>query len=49
MGAKSVVGATHQASNTLYRARVVGLSHEAALQACQKIGKCIVLSPDAQS
>jgi hypothetical protein len=44
---------TKQASNTLYRARVTGLSREAAVQACEKMGKghssgCIVLSPDAQ-
>ena len=48
MGAKTVVGSTQKANSTLYRARIVGLSHEAAMQACQKIGKCIVLSPDAQ-
>ncbi len=51
--AHSVVGTTKQATNTLYRARVTGLSREAAVQACDKIGKgrggCIVLSPDAQS
>jgi len=48
LGAKTAIGTTHQATGTLYRARIVGLTHEAALQACQKIGKCIVLSPDAQ-
>ena len=52
LGSKPVVGSVKQGSNTLYRARVVGLSHDAALQACQKLNKsagCIVLSPDAQS
>ncbi len=48
LGAKTQVGATQKPTGTLYRARIVGLSHEAAMQACQKIGKCIVLSPDAQ-
>ena len=42
-----------QASGTLYRARVGGLSRESAVQACEKLargrGNCIVLSPDAQS
>ena len=52
LGSKPVVGSIKQGGNTLYRARLVGLSHDAALQACQKLGKsagCIVLSPDAQS
>jgi cell division protein FtsN len=53
ISARSAVGMTKQASNTLYRARVTGLSREAAVQACEKMGKghssgCIVLSPDAQ-
>lgn len=47
------VGTTKQASATLYRARVTGLSRDSAVQACEKISKarssCIVLSPDAQS
>jgi cell division septation protein DedD len=52
LGSKAMVGSVKQGSATLYRARLVGLSHDAALQACQKLGKsssCIVLSPDAQS
>ena len=52
LGSKPMVGSVKQGGNTLYRARLVGLSHDAALQACQKLGKsagCIVLSPDAQS
>ena len=47
------IGTVHQAKATLYRARLVGLSHEAAVQACQKLAHghsgCIVLSPEAQS
>jgi cell division protein FtsN len=52
ISARSTIGTTKLASNTLYRARVTGLSREAAVQACEKMGKgqsnCIVLSPDAQ-
>ncbi len=50
ISARSSVGATKQASNTLYRARVIGLSRDSAVQACDKMGgrTCIVLSPDAQ-
>lgn len=52
LGARPMVGQTRQASTTLYRARVIGLTHESAVQACEKLGKsgsnCIVLSPDAQ-
>ncbi len=51
--AHSAIGTVKQGSGTLYRARLVGMSREAAVQACEKIGKshssCIVLSPDAQS
>ena len=47
------VGMVHQAHATLWRARLTGLSHEAAVQACQKLAhsrtSCVVLSPDAQS
>ena len=47
------VGTVHQARGTLWRARLTGLSHEAALQACQKLVRghstCMVLSPDSQS
>jgi soluble lytic murein transglycosylase-like protein len=52
-GARMVVGTVHQARATLYRARLTGLSHDTALEACGRIahghGGCIVLSPDAQS
>jgi len=51
--AQSEVGTVRQAKATLYRARLTGLSHEAAVQACQKLSHahsgCIVLSPEAQS
>lgn len=50
--ARPAVGAVRQGRNTLYRARLTGLSREAAMQACDKLsrgrGACIVLSPDAQ-
>ncbi|HEY0267457.1 MAG TPA: lytic transglycosylase domain-containing protein, partial [Rhizomicrobium sp.] len=52
-GARVAVGTVHQARATLYRARLTGLSRDAALQACERIshghGACIVLSPEAQS
>jgi hypothetical protein len=50
--ARPAVGAVRSGSATLYRARLAGLSREAATQACEKLAKargtCIVLSPDAQ-
>ncbi len=52
-GARPHVGSVRQASNTLYRARLVGLSRDAAMQACEKMlrghSACIVVSPDSQS
>ena len=51
--AHPAVGPVRQAHAVLYRARLTGLSHEAAVHACQKLsharGACIVLSPEAQS
>lgn len=50
--ARPVVAPVQQPHGTLYRARLTGLSREAALQACEKLrghGACIVLSPEAQS
>ena len=48
-----LVGTRKQGNATLYRARLVGLSRDTAVQACEKLSKshtnCIVLSPDAQS
>ena len=44
------VASVHERHGLLYRARLVGLSHEAAVGACQHLprGGCIVLSPNAQ-
>ena len=50
--AHASVSTVRQPKGTLYRARMVGLSREAAVQACEKLSRksnCIVLSPDAQS
>ena len=51
--ARPAIGPVRQAHATLYRARLTGLSHDSAVQACQKLshtrGACIVLSPEAQS
>ncbi len=49
--AREVIGTVHQAKATLYRARLTGLSRDAAIQACEKLSRknCIVVSPDAQS
>jgi hypothetical protein len=51
--ARPAIGSVRQGNATLYRARLAGLSHESALQACEKLAKgrtsCIVLSPGAQS
>ena len=49
--AHAAVGTVHAANATLYRARVLGLSRDAAVQACEKLGHrggCIVLSPETQ-
>jgi cell division protein FtsN len=50
--AHPAVGTVRSASATLYRARLVGLSHDSAVQACEKLGhghgNCIVLSPETQ-
>ncbi|HVY15324.1 MAG TPA: lytic transglycosylase domain-containing protein [Rhodopila sp.] len=47
------VSSVRQGRNTLWRARMVGMSRDTAVQACEKIththGNCIVLSPEAQS
>jgi len=51
--ARSEVGTVHQPRGTVYRARLTGLSRDAAIQACERLGRgkgnCIVLSPAAQS
>ncbi len=50
---RTAIGQVKQKNGLLYRARMVGLSKETAVQACEKISRgrmnCIVLSPDAQS
>jgi len=51
--AHTSVASVRQPRGTLYRARLTGLSREAAVEACQKLSRsrtsCIVLSPEAQS
>jgi hypothetical protein len=51
--ARPAVTSVAQAHGTLYRARVTGLSREAAVQACDRLARghdrCVVLSPSAQS
>jgi hypothetical protein len=50
--ARPLVESVREPHHTLYRARLTGLSREAAVQACEKLrghGACIVLSPEAQS
>ncbi len=49
--AHPAVGKVRSANATLYRARVTGISRDAAVQACEKLGHrggCIVLSPESQ-
>ncbi len=52
--ARPAVGAVRVANNTLFRARLTGLSREGATQACERLGHgrgragCIVLSPESQ-
>ncbi len=50
--ARTSVTSVRQSRGTLYRARVVGLSRDSAVSACERIsrarGNCMVLSPDAQ-
>lgn len=51
-GARSAVIPVAVSRNTLFRARLTGMSRETAIQACERIGhkgNCMVLSPDAQS
>ncbi|MDE2197423.1 MAG: lytic transglycosylase domain-containing protein [Rhodospirillales bacterium] len=51
--AQVMIGTVHAAHGTLYRARLTGLSRDAAVRACERLTRdrsgCIVLSPDAQS
>ena len=50
-GGRADIGSVHQPRGTLFRARLTGLSREAAMSACSRMhrGNCIVLSPNAQS
>jgi cell division septation protein DedD len=51
--AHATVAGVHQSHGVLYRARLTGLSREAAVQACERLAHgrngCMVLSPAAQS
>ncbi len=52
-GARTAVAGVREARGTLYRARLTGLSREAALRACERLAhgrqNCMVVSPDSQS
>jgi len=52
-GGHANIGSTKQANATLYRARLTGLTHDSAMQACEKLSRsrtsCVILSPAAQS
>jgi cell division septation protein DedD len=50
--AHPMVALVHESHGTLYRARLAGLSREAAITACERLrghGACMVLSPESQS
>jgi hypothetical protein len=50
--AQPYVASVREPRGTLYRARLMGLSREAALNACEKLrghGACMVISPASQS
>jgi cell division protein FtsN len=53
MQGQPVVVAVHESEGTIYRARVVQLPHEQAIDACHRLldgpTGCVILSPDAQS
>jgi hypothetical protein len=53
MNGQPMVVAVQSGAHTMYRARVTGLPHEQAVDACQRLQSgptgCEVLSPDAQS
>ncbi len=52
-GSRPALASVHQGHGLLWRARLTGLSHDAAVHACQKLahghGGCIVVSPASQS
>ena len=50
--AHPLVASVHESHGTLFRARLTGLSREAAMSACEKLrghSACAVLSPESQS
>ena len=51
-GARPLVAGVHQQAGTLYRARLTGLSHDAAAHACERLShartSCMIVSPEAQ-
>jgi hypothetical protein len=51
-GARSSVAGVRQVGGTLYRARLTGLSRDAAAHACERLSRarttCMVVSPEAQ-
>ncbi len=50
--ARPAVASVKEPHGVLYRARLIGLSRDAATQACERLShstRCIVLSPEAQS
>ncbi|ACI51883.1 Lytic transglycosylase catalytic [Gluconacetobacter diazotrophicus PA1 5] len=51
--ARPQVASVHIASGHLYRARLTGLSHDAAIEACRRLSggadNCVVISPDSRS
>ena len=52
-GAQPLVATVRASNSTLYRARLTGLSHDAAAHACERLARsrtnCMIISPDAQS
>ena len=52
-GSRPALASVHQGHGLLWRARLTGLSRDAAVHACQKLahghGGCIVISPESQS
>jgi hypothetical protein len=53
MQGQPMVVSVHVSAGTMYRARIVDLPHDQAVDACQRLlggpTGCVVLSPDAQS
>jgi hypothetical protein len=53
MHGQPIVLSTQAGSHTKYRARFVGLAHNAAIDACERLSAgptgCVILSPEAQS